>query len=294
MWKGDDSSSVNKKVPGRGGGFSDALSIAADLGFSVSPAPSKEEAQNLYNDLEKGDDLIRVLTELTIVQRKIAELKVELQGRQDDKNVAHLTHAREMEKKIESLRRSTSILKDVIQNKGRIITRLQQPYALDYISVEAEFQKQFFELMKKAASDYDSLTACVADIQWTQNFKEPPSVWGEMLHPIPVALASCTRYFEALSSTRESFAYLQKLRVGHSDPSLLPSPTSSSQIEPVDSDFVPFPWRNESIFEDLSPGKLQTHDSEHYEADDNSDTSSSYQLDIRRLSWPASVKSNDW
>jgi HAUS augmin-like complex subunit 2 len=30
---------------------------------------------------EKGDDLIRVLRELTAVQRKIADLQVELQGR---------------------------------------------------------------------------------------------------------------------------------------------------------------------------------------------------------------------
>jgi len=30
----------------------------------------------------------------------------------------------------------------------------------------------------KAASDYGALTASVADFQWSQNFKEPPSVWG--------------------------------------------------------------------------------------------------------------------
>lgn len=115
-----------------------------------------------------------------------------------------------------------------------------------------------------------------------------------MLHPIPVALASCTRYFEAISSTRESFATLQKLRVGHPSISALTSPTTSSQREPGDSDFIPLPWKNESIFEELSLGKLQMHETEQYEVDDNSDTSSSYQLDIRRLSWPSSVRSNDW
>lgn len=39
-------------------------------------------------------------------------------------------------------------------------------------------QKQFSELLMKAASDYGSLTESVADFQWSQNFKEPPSVWG--------------------------------------------------------------------------------------------------------------------
>ncbi|KAL4625934.1 hypothetical protein ACB092_05G059700 [Castanea dentata] len=78
-----------------------------------------EELQNLSTTTgEKGDDLIRVLRELTTIQRKIADLQVELQGRKDDKNVAHLTHVSEMEKKIETLARIMTILKDVIQNKS--------------------------------------------------------------------------------------------------------------------------------------------------------------------------------
>lgn len=208
---------VAKKPVKRLGGMSDALSLAADLGFSVNPPPSQDELQKLSTGTdEKADNLVRVLRDLTTVQRKIADLQVELQGRKEDKNVAHLTHVSAMEKKIETLARITDILKDVIQNKDRIIARLQQPYSLDCIPVEAEYQKQFSELLMKAASDYGSLTESVADFQWSQNFKEPPSVWGEMLRPIPVALASCTRFFEAMSAMRESFATLQDLRVGHS------------------------------------------------------------------------------
>uniref|UniRef100_A0A2P2JHG0 Uncharacterized protein MANES_12G070000 n=1 Tax=Rhizophora mucronata TaxID=61149 RepID=A0A2P2JHG0_RHIMU len=112
-----DTSWVGKKPIRRIGGMSDALSIAAELGYSVAPPPSQEELQNLSTATgEKGDDLIRVLRELTNVQRKIADLQVELQGRKDDKNVVHLTHRSEMEKKIETLARITTILRDVIQN----------------------------------------------------------------------------------------------------------------------------------------------------------------------------------
>lgn len=39
-------------------------------------------------------------------------------------------------------------------------------------------QKQFSELLLKAASDYGALTAAVSDLQWSQNFKESPTVWG--------------------------------------------------------------------------------------------------------------------
>ncbi|KAG6423585.1 hypothetical protein SASPL_113986 [Salvia splendens] len=234
MSMGGDTIWVGKKPLRRVGGMSDALSIAADLGFSFAPPPSQEGIQNL--SAVKGDDLIRILRELTVIQRKIADMQVELQGRKEDKNVAHLTHVSEMEKKMETLTRITSILKDVIQNKNRIIARLQQPYSLDCIPVEAEFQKQFSELLMKGASDYGALTASVADIQWSQNFKEPPTVWGEMLRPIPVALASCTRFFEAMTAMRESFAKLQTLRVGH-----------SSQRAMTESDCVTPPaWRNES------------------------------------------------
>ncbi|KAF5741410.1 hypothetical protein HS088_TW10G00407 [Tripterygium wilfordii] len=293
MSMGSDPTWVGKKPLRRIGGMADALSIAADLGFSVSPPPTQEDLQNLSNG-EKGDDLIRVLRDLTTVQRKIADLQVELQGRKDDKNVAHLTHVSEMEKKIETLARITTILKDVIQNKDRIIARLQQPYSLDCIPVEAEYQKQFSELLMKAAGDYSALTASVADFQWSQNFRESPSVWGEMLRPIPVALASCTRFFEAMSAMRESFTTLQNLRVGHSSLPATPSKDPSQRVS-GDSDCVtPPPWRNESSFDDLAIKSLRRSELEGQEAEDiSSEVGESNQVDgisHRRLSWPPSVK----
>ncbi|CAF1822105.1 BnaC04g11720D [Brassica napus] len=284
MSMGSDSTWVGKKPIRRIGGLADALSIASDLGYAVAPPPngfsdSEEYLQSLASSNgERGDDLIRVLRELSSVQRKIADLQVELQGRKDDKNVAHLTHVSEMQKKIETLSRITQILKDVIQNKDRIIARLQQPYSLDCIPIEAEYQKQFSELLMRAASDYGALTASVSDFQWSQNFKEPPSVWGEMLRPIPVALASCTRFFEAMSAMRESFATLQDLRVGNSAASL---PATPSQR---DSDCVAPPQGvTGSSFDDLA---VQTTRREAEEEDGND-------YENVRLSWPPSVKKSN-
>ncbi|KAL1078841.1 hypothetical protein V6Z11_D10G183900 [Gossypium hirsutum] len=133
----------------------------------------------------------------------------------------------------------------------RIIARLQQPYSLDCIPVEAEYQKQFSELLMKAASDYGALTAAVTDFQWSQNFKEPPSVWGEMLRPIPVALASCTRFFEFMSASRESFVTLQNLRVGHSATPLPTTPAKDPSHRAIggDSEHTTLPaWKNETSF----------------------------------------------
>ncbi|KAA3459188.1 AUGMIN subunit 2-like [Gossypium australe] len=262
MSMGTDTTWVGKKPLRRIGGMSDALSIAADLGFSVPPPPSQEEVQNLSSATgEKGDDLIKVLRELTTVQRKIADLQVELQGRKDDKNVAHLTHVSEMEKKCETLARITTILKDVIQNKDRIIARLQQPYSLDCIPVEAEYQ--------------------------------------EMLRPIPVALASCTRFFEAMSATRESFATLQNLRVGHSATPLPTTPAKDPSHRAVggDSEHTTLPaWKNEMSFDDLAIQSLRSQELERQEADDeNSEVGDFDPVDgtsHRRLSWPPSVKKN--
>ncbi|KAK6919310.1 HAUS augmin-like complex subunit 2 [Dillenia turbinata] len=297
MSMGTDTTWVSKKPLRRVGGMSDALSIAADLGYPVAPHPSQEDLHNLSTTTgEKGDDLIRVLRELTSVQRKIADLQVELQGRKEDKNVAHLTHVSEMEKKCETLARITAILKDVLQNKDRIIARLQQPYSLDCIPVEAEYQKQFSELLMKAASDYGALTASVSDFQWTQNFKEPPSVWGEMLRPIPVALASCTRFFEAMSAMRESFAALQDLRVGQSSSSLPKTPAKDlSQRIPSESDCVTPPaWKGEPSFGDLAIRSLRRQEVERQETDDvNSEVGDFHHADglsNRRLSWPPSLK----
>ena len=46
------------------------------------------------------------------------------------------------------------------------------------LTVLASPQKQFSELLLKAASDYGALTASVGDFQWSQNFRESPAVWG--------------------------------------------------------------------------------------------------------------------
>ncbi|VAI92044.1 unnamed protein product [Triticum turgidum subsp. durum] len=251
-----------QKPAKRLGGMAEALAIAGDLGFPED-----------QNTSDKSDDLVRVLRELTVVQRNIANLQVELQGRKDDKNIAHLTHVSEMEKKCESLARITAILKDVIQNKDRIIARLQQPYSLDCIPVEAEYQKQFSELLLKAASDYGALTASVGDFQWSQNFRESPAVWGEMLRPIPAALASCTRFFEAMSAMRESFSTLQTLRVGHSSLSMTPG----GSID--DLKFLTPPQRREGSM--LNTWK-QVDDA-------NPESDELDNINQRRLSWPSSI-----
>ncbi|XP_058110623.1 AUGMIN subunit 2 [Magnolia sinica] len=293
-----DTSWVGKKPIRRLGGMADALSIATDLGFSVPPPTlnNQEETQSMssMSNSDKSDDLIKVLRELTSVQRNIANLKVEVQGRKDDKNVAHLTHVSEMEKKCESLARITAILKDVIQNKDRIIARLQQPYSLDCIPVEAEYQKQFSELLLKAASDYGALTASVEDFQWSQNFRESPTVWGEMLRPIPVALASCTRFFEAMSAMRESLATLQHLRVGPSSLPMTPAKDNSQGVgEPECVTPLP-PWQEEASSDDLvRSNRRQGVENQREDEDGKSEVGDPNRVDSmsqRRLSWPPSVK----
>uniref|UniRef100_A0A1D1Y720 Putative ATP-dependent RNA helicase spindle-E n=1 Tax=Anthurium amnicola TaxID=1678845 RepID=A0A1D1Y720_9ARAE len=281
-WSDATAAGLGRKPSKRLGGMAEALSIASELGFTIPPV--QEDGQSMLNSSasDKNDDLIKVLRELTSVQRNIATLQVELQGRKDDKNVAHLTHVSEMEKKIESLARMTAILKDVIQNKDRIIARLQQPYSLDCIPVEAEYQKQFSELLLKAASDYGALTASVADFQWSQNFKESPSIWGEMLRPIPAALASCTRFFEAMSAMRESFATLQQLRIGRTSLS-----TPSNNAASADSKFMTPPqWREEMSSDDSILGNWKMHERENRGevgcVDDGANQ--------RRLSWPPPLK----
>lgn len=57
----------------------------------------------------------------------------------------------------------------------------------------------------------------------------------EMLRPIPVALVSCTRYFEAITAMRESFVTLQKMRVGSSQSS---SKYVSRRTSPTESECV--------------------------------------------------------
>lgn len=116
-----------------------------------------------------------------------------------------------------------------------------------------------------------------------------------MLRPIPVALASCTRFFEAMSAMRESFATLQHLRVGNSASSMLATPAkdSSQGVSGASDCVTPPPWRNESSFDDLAVRSVRKELERQEAGDENSETSDVSQVDgtsNRRLSWPLSVK----
>ena len=84
----------------------------------------------------------------------------------------------------------------------------------------------------------------------------------EMLRPIPAALASCTRFFEAMSAMRESFSTLQKLRVGHSSVSMTPSGSSEDSKFLTRSSMLDS-WNESDGLDSMNP---------------------------RRLSWPSSIK----
>lgn len=108
----------------------------------------------------------------------------------------------------------------------------------------------------------------------------------EMLRPIPAALASCTRFFEAMSAMRESFATLQQLRVGHSSSSMTLSDSSGG-----DSRFLtPSQWREGTTSSDDSivDGWRQEAEGrvEENEVGDG--------INQRRLSWPPALRKGSW
>ncbi|KAJ7297371.1 hypothetical protein O6H91_Y060900 [Diphasiastrum complanatum] len=88
---GQDIGWVGKKPLRRLGGMADALAMATELGYSV-PQEDAIAVQNgsALGGSDKSEALVRVLRELTSVQRNLANLQVELQGRQVSSS--HLRH----------------------------------------------------------------------------------------------------------------------------------------------------------------------------------------------------------
>lgn len=100
----------------------------------------------------------------------------------------------------------------------------------------------------------------------------------EMLRPIPVALSSCTRFFEATSAMRDSFATLQSLKAGPSN--------DPSRRTPLDSDCVTPVQRTESSFDDSSVKILRQEIEQQDPEDTNSKRGEVDSASHRRLSWP--------
>ncbi|GJW76037.1 augmin subunit 2 [Tanacetum coccineum] len=215
-----------------------------------------------------GSSVIRILQtlhSLTLVDGNKSK------GVESDGNQNHVTVWQELSDP--SLALGTQWLLPFIEAfLDRVIARLQQPVPLEYIPVEAEYQKDFSELLQSAARDYDTLAASVSDIHWTHKFQEPPSVWRDMLRPIHVTLVSCSRYFEAMSAMRESFTTLQMLRV---------VPTNSpnkyhSQLPSLTDCVTPYSSRN------VSP---RFQKGENQEGEDETDDNDVDDTNGRRLSW---------
>lgn len=116
-----------------------------------------------------------------------------------------------------------------------------------------------------------------------------------MLRPIPVALASCTRFFEAMSAMRESFATLQDLRVGHANSSspMTPANDHSQRVSGETNCVTPSPWRTDPSFDDLTIRNSRRQNIDRQEVEDESNVENFLRVDgtdNRRLSWPPSVK----
>jgi HAUS augmin-like complex subunit 2 len=97
-----------------------------------------------------------------------------------------------------------------------------------------------------------------------------------MLRPIPAALASCTRFFEAMSAMRESFSTLQKLRVGHSFSTSGGSSDGSKYVTPLSQ------WRDGAMLDSWK----QVDDS-------NAESDGLDGINHTRLSWPSSPLKGD-
>ncbi|GBG66301.1 hypothetical protein CBR_g58792 [Chara braunii] len=212
---------MTRRVSRKVGGMAEALSIASSLGFRIPDTATGGAEQggsgkgtSPGRDSPNDQPLIRLLTQLTVIQRALTNLQFELEGRRDDERIAHLTSTEELEKKAKALAKSTATLKAIIQNKDRIIARLQQPFSADSLPVETAYQKDFYELLMRAASDCQYLRAAIEDVQWAQNYNEPPSSYSDLLRPIPAALASSVRYHDALLSMSQSMADVQRIALG--------------------------------------------------------------------------------
>lgn len=61
----------------------------------------------------------------------------------------------------------------------------------------------------RAASDYSALTSSVADFQWSQNFKDPPTIWAvrQILIILLVAAAFTTIVVGIFTFLYTSLAY---------------------------------------------------------------------------------------
>jgi len=172
------------------------------IGFAnsavVAPRRKARDASSLQ--------LIETIEELGKLGNEIAALQqLILINREDElSNMKALYSSADIENKIEMIDKLCNHIKKVIDNKNRIITHLQQPFAGEYIIIEAKHQSEFLELIRQMCTDLYQLDRNVSCLLWVANFNAGKDKLEAGLDQISGEIAKRQRFYETLQQLRDA------------------------------------------------------------------------------------------
>eukprot|EP00029_Vermamoeba_vermiformis_P000545 TRINITY_DN10669_c0_g1_i1.p1 TRINITY_DN10669_c0_g1~~TRINITY_DN10669_c0_g1_i1.p1 ORF type:complete len:187 (-),score=30.94 TRINITY_DN10669_c0_g1_i1:51-611(-) len=181
--------------------FQDILQTAQKLGYSI-PEPVNDT--NNISFLKLLKQIRQLKTEIQVTSDQIKQREIL------SKNYDVL--AKEyVEDKIETLKTLSTHLNNILKNKDVLISYLQQPFAGDFVVVEADNQQHVYELFVQMGDGIRNLSKHLALIDWASSFNLNDGVLERTLNSLTAFLAKCQRYSESLQQMKQTVLSLEQV-----------------------------------------------------------------------------------
>lgn len=195
--------------------LNNALLLAEKTGHICRRGDSLNETVQIKVQQMPSLRMINLQKELS--QHNIAMNKVnfEIQKRMLYHETKDLVDISVIEQRTNNVKRLVDHLQLVISNKDYLLTRLQQPFAGEYLKIGAQFHRYACELFTQIAPALSDLTSHIDDLAWVNTNSLLQNQLDQVLTDISSALAIIQTGFQTISHMSNCISSLQSGTILH-------------------------------------------------------------------------------
>lgn len=181
------------------------------LKYSVTLA-EKLGLSNGHNDKDiSGEQRNRVKLLQSIDLMKSISLKKEkannndllLQRLQLHTKTLDLIGKSAMEDNLKKFKTLSEHLQQLIEQKGQLISRLQQPFIRDYLAIHSDFHEYVCKLFPQLIQTLSTLNTQLDNIEWISNLEFNDEIFENLLLDISSSLAGLQTNFQIILQMRQ-------------------------------------------------------------------------------------------
>ncbi|XP_041363414.1 AUGMIN subunit 2-like [Gigantopelta aegis] len=199
--------------------WKNCLVLAEKTGFRPSSSSCPNTSTNhedLFTPVSDWENQDLPSLRLIALQRKITDLRkenhriqLEIQRRMQDREIRDITHLDVLENKIQMINTLSVHIELIIQNKDRLIRRLQEPFVGEFIKLDAEYHKYASMLFSQITPVLSDLNQHLDNIRWASTIKLDDGKLDNTLSQISSLFAMLQTHCHSLLEMRDRIGQIK-------------------------------------------------------------------------------------